>query len=284
MIKTQPTPKHIESIKRFKKLLEKWDYWDYAYFDGSEYYFLTQYLSPINRISGHLILNQDGEPVPYLQAKQPFEYISIYNTIMSYTISYMLPQMKKDMSPFKERVQLLTNYRNVFNAVSQETAVSVDRIIDETNKTLENPKILNDIYYSIGDYQKKIEKEKGFFDSELFNDLRNTYNQYRVLLYQFGIRERSLGTDYDNVVQALTKVDDNIPSSDRRKIKNLLVAAKQSNQTTLEKSMLEFEQDDLGKKVVIDPDEIAESIQKKVERDAQQYLEEQMLSNLRNPK
>ncbi|HHY71916.1 MAG TPA: hypothetical protein GX497_01530 [Bacillus bacterium] len=159
MINTKPTPRHIESIKKHKKLFEKWDMWDYAYFDGSEYYFLVQYFAPIKGISGYLILNRVGDVMPLLRVKEPFRCFVNYNTLISQAISDILPQMKKPMKPFEDSVKLLKQYQHTFRELFPIESASVDRIIFETEKTLENPKILNDIYYTLADYQKQIRDE-----------------------------------------------------------------------------------------------------------------------------
>ncbi len=284
MINTKPTPKHIESIKKYKKILEKWDMWDFAYYDGSEYYFLNQYISYIKRISGYLILNSQGNAIPFSQAKEYFRYLINYNTMLAQTISDILPQMKKNMSPFQERVQLLIKYREAFNSLTSVEAESAARIINETNKTLEMPNLLNDIYYTIGTYQQQITMEKGYFDLELLKKIRSTFNQYREVMYKYGMRERSLNKDYDIVVNSLKNLKGKIPAKDRRNIKILLVSAKQSNQGALEKSMREFEQDDNGNKVFIDQTRLKESLAEKFKKDGLKYFEEKMVIKLRNPK
>lgn len=285
MINTKPIPKQIETIKSYKKFFEKWDMWDYAYYDGSEYYFLNQYLSKIKGISGYLILNRDGKVIPYKQAKDVFRFMVNFNTMMSQAISDILPQMKKNMSPFQERVKLLTKHRGVFNSLpSADAAASADRIIKETNITLENPKVLNNIYYTMADYQKETKKEKGYFDQEFLEKVRSTFNSYRELMYNYGIRERSLIKDYDIVVDSLDHLEGQIPAKDRKMIKTLLIAAKQSNQGALEKSMREFEQDDKGNKVFIDQTRLKESLEEKFDREGLKYFEENMVVKLRNPK
>ncbi|WP_210367935.1 hypothetical protein [Bacillus sp. REN3] len=283
MINTKATPRHLGSIKKYKKFYEKWDYWGYAYFDGSDYLFLTQYLTPIGGMSGYLILNQDGDAVPYSQAEKPYNYILQYNTIMSQAISDLYPQIKKDMAPYKERTALLTRHRKAFEVLSLEERESVDRIIKETNITLENPVLLQEIFDTLVDFQKKVEKEQGFFDFELLTEIKNTFNQNRVVMYSFGIREKSLVQDYETVINSLDKVSGQIPSNDLRKIKNLLIAAKQSNQTTLEKSLQQFEQDELGNEAVIDMQKLDESLEEKFELEGKIFFEEKMLGKLRNP-
>ena len=43
LIDTKPTKLHENNVKQYKKVFEKWDMWDFAYFDGRDYYFLTQF-------------------------------------------------------------------------------------------------------------------------------------------------------------------------------------------------------------------------------------------------
>lgn len=285
MINTKPTPKHIENIKNYKKFLEKWNMWDYAYFDGTEYYFLNQYLSKIKGISGYLILDRNGEVIPFNQAKGIFLLLVNYNTMMSQAISDILPQMKKKMTPFQERVNLLIKHRDLFTTLSSgETLTSVDRIIKESNISLEMPKLLNDIYYTMADYQIEIRDKKGYFDQELLERIRKTFSGYRLTMYNYGMRERSLIKDYDIVVHSLNELDGKIPAGDIKKIKNLLIGAKQSNQDALEKSMREFEQDEEGNKVIIDQTRLEESLEVKFDKEGIKYFEEKMIVKLRNPK
>jgi hypothetical protein len=126
MINTKPTPKHIESIKNYKKFLEKWDMWVFAYFDGTEYYFLNQYISKIRGICGYLILDRNGEVIPFNQAKEVLFLLVNYNTMMSQAISDILPQMKKRMDPFQARVNLLVKHRDVFATFSSRETVPRD--------------------------------------------------------------------------------------------------------------------------------------------------------------
>lgn len=284
MINTKPTSNHIKSIKNYKKFLEKWDMWDFAYYDGSEYYFLTQYISSIKGISGYLILDSKGEVVPFIKAKEYLKYLINYNTLMSNTISGILPQMKKNMSPYKEKIQLLTKYQQAFYNLSPGEAESVGRIINETNQILEIPNLLNSIYYKLGDYQRIITTDQGYFDLDLLGEIKDTFNQYREVMYKYGIRERALMKDYETVLDSLKKVEEEVTGQDQRKIKNLLTASIQSNQGALEKSMREFEYDDKGNKVFIDQTRIKESLGEKVEKEGAKHFEKKVLSILRNPK
>ncbi len=286
MINTKPTTRHIESIKSYKKFLEKWDMWDYAYYDGSEYYFLNQYLTKIQgSISGYLILDRKGEVIPFRKAKEILISLVNFNTLMSQAISDILPQMKKNMSPFQERVKLLIKHRDLFSTFSSaETVESVDRIINETNISLEIPQVLNDIFYTLSDYQIETKDKKGYFDQEFLEKVRRTFNGYRVTMYNYGMRERSLIKDYDIVVNSLNDLYGKIPAKELRDIKHLLVTAKQSNLGALEKSMIEFEQDEEGNKVMIDQSRIEESLEEKFDKEGVKYFEEKMIVKLRNPK
>ncbi|AYA76405.1 hypothetical protein DOE78_13660 [Bacillus sp. Y1] len=286
MINTKPTSRQIESIKSYKKFYEKWDMWDYAYYDGTEYYFINQYLIKIQKgISGHLVIDRNGQVIPFNKAKDIYRLFANFNTMMSQAISDILPQMKKSMSPFQARVKLLEKYRELFSTHSSaETVASVDRIINESNTSLEIPKELNDIYYTMADYQIETRDKKGYFDHALLQKMRKTFNQYRVTMYNYGMRERSLIKDYDVVVESLKELSGKIPARDLRSIKNLLVAAKQSNQGALEKSMKEFEQDEEGNIVVIDQTRLEESLEEKFEREGSKHFQQKMILGLRNPK
>ncbi len=182
-------------------------------------------------------------------------------------------------------MKLLNKHREAFYSHSSaDTAASVDRIINETNITLEMPKVLNDIYYKLGSYQRETKDEKGYFDQEFLEKVRTTFNRYRVLMYNYGIRERSLNKDYVVVVNSLNSLEEKIPANDRRNIKNLLVSAKKSNQGALEISMKEFEQDEAGNKVFIDQSRLKESLEEKFDKEGLKYFEETMIVKLRNPK
>lgn len=71
MINVKPTKTHEKNIHLHKKLFEKWDMWDFAYFDGKDYYFLTLYEQLFKGITGYLILDYKGNIVPFEQAKPP---------------------------------------------------------------------------------------------------------------------------------------------------------------------------------------------------------------------
>ncbi len=126
--------------------------------------------------------------------------------------------------------------------------------------------------------------KKGYFDQDFLEKVRKTFNGYRVTMYNYGMRERSLIKDYDIVVNSLNDLNGKIPAKELRDIKHLLVTAKQSNLGALEKSMIEFEQDEEGNKVMIDQSRIEESLEEKFDKEGVKYFEEKMIVKLRNPK
>jgi hypothetical protein len=102
LIDTKPTKLHENNIKQYKKVFEKWDMWDFAYFDGRDYYFLTQFEQVLKEITGYLILDYKGNIIPFEEAKTPALALVSFNTLIHSAMKEMVPQMLKDMSSYKE--------------------------------------------------------------------------------------------------------------------------------------------------------------------------------------
>ncbi len=68
----------------------------------------------------------------------------------------------------------------------------------------------NSIYCKQGDYQRIITTDQEYFDLGLLGELKDTFNQYREVMYKYGIRERALMKDYETVLDYLKKVEEQV--------------------------------------------------------------------------
>lgn len=75
---------------------------DFAYFDGRDYYFLTQFEQVLKGITGYLILDYKGNIIPFEEAKTPALALVSFNTLIHSAMKEMVPRMLKDMSSYKE--------------------------------------------------------------------------------------------------------------------------------------------------------------------------------------
>ncbi|MFO1442103.1 hypothetical protein KDN24_02465 [Bacillus sp. Bva_UNVM-123] len=283
MINTKPTPKHLETIQEYKKMFEKWDMWDFAYFDGSEYYFLTLYNQPIRGITGYLILNQAGFAIPFSEAKHPAYCLISYNTLVHFAISNILPQIHKEMAPYKQFVSLLQKHRAVILAESPNMGDSIHKMITYTEDALQNSDKLNEIIRSLSYYQDKITKEVGFFDDTLLAKMQEEGAKYNEIMYVYGLREREMMPDYQQLIDFIhSNASSRIPRMDKWKLLHLIKAAMQSNKGALEKSLAGFEQDENGNRVTFDLNNIRESLQKQRTADGVVAFNKKSIPLIRN--
>lgn len=57
MINVKPTNNHKNNIKAYKRLLEKWDMWTYAFKQNEEFYFIASYTQKITgKVTGYFSL------------------------------------------------------------------------------------------------------------------------------------------------------------------------------------------------------------------------------------
>lgn len=262
MINVKPTANHIKNIKKHKKFLEKWKMWEFAYSDGHDFYFVVHYTQITGGITGYLILNKEGEDLPFEQIESPAHFLMWYNTMVHNTITDIAPQMKKSMKPFQEMYELLTKNKSGIVRIRPDLLRSLDEIIHSITKSLEQPEAIREIVYTLGGYQRQVTREKGYFDQKFLKVMDDEIGKYGEMMYQNGLRERELRGDYELVYQALNNGEFSISHSDQKKLQGLLKANMESNDNALEKSLETFEKDDQGHKLFIDRNNIKESLSK----------------------
>ena len=284
MIQVKPTDKHLENIKKYKKLFEKWDMWDFAYKDNDRYCFLVLYEIPIKGISGYLFLNKNGEVLSFYDAVKYGTPLINFNTIMDELIKKTLPQMKKDPSAYKQLLTLLTEYEQAFLKVDESVKHSINRIIAGTKETLQMNTKIEEVYYEIGYMQREVTKERGYLDEDLLAKINDKMLDIRTILYSYGLREKNLSPDYQAILRVLKDKNVEMPKSKNFALKGNIMAAINSNNTTLEKSMSTFEVDFDGNAVYINPNDIKGSLKEKSENSIGKEFEKIVVPLIRNPK
>jgi hypothetical protein len=279
MINVKPTKEHVKNIKEHKKFLEKWDMWDFAYFDGSEYYFLTVYNSITGGITGYLVLNDRGEDIPFSQAKEPAYYLNRYNTMVHNTINGIAPRMNKNMKPYEDMIALLGKHKADLVQQEPDLHKSIDKIIDFTQKNIQEASSVRDIVYTLGGYQREITRERGYFDKDFLKVMEDEYGRYSEIMYTYGLREREMQEDYQKMYRLL---DSGKVSAGKLKI--LLKAAIETNEKELEKSMATFEKDDQGNSLEIDNNNIRESLSLNKTKQGRKDFEKLIAPLIRNNK
>ncbi|MGM9944876.1 MAG: hypothetical protein ACI33M_08035 [Lysinibacillus sp.] len=276
------TDRHLENIKKHKRLFEKWDLWDYSYKENNKHYYVVSYEMPIKGVTGYLFLNENGEELPYNEAVKYGIPIMNFNTIMDELIKKTLPQMYKDTTPYKQLLTLLTDYEQAFLKVDGSVKDSINRIIIGTKETLQmNPK-LEEIYYEIGYMQREVTREKGYLDKDLLMRINDKMLDIRTILYSFGVREIGLNADYNFVLNIMKDNKIEMPRLKYLGLKSNIRAAIDSNNTTLKKSMRKFETDFEGNEVYIDPNDIKGSLKRKTEASIGKEFEESIVPLIRN--
>jgi len=284
MINVKPTDKHVENIKKYKKWFEKWDMWDFAYKDKNNYYFLVLYEVPIKGISGYVFLDEKGEIVSFQEAVKYGTSLINFNTNMDELIKKTLPQMKKNPAAFQALLTLLTDYKQAFLKVDESIENAIDRIIVGIEKTLQmNPK-LEEIYYEIGYMQREVTREKGYLDEDLLARINDKMLDIRTIMYSYGLREFHLTPDYQMVLNVIKNNQIEMPKPNLNALKGNIMAAIDSNNTTLKKSMRSFETDFDGNEVYIDPNDVKGSLKKKTEKSIGTEFEKLIVPLIRNPK
>ena len=284
MINVKPTKVHEQNIKKHKQLLEKWDMWDFAFFDGEEYYFLTLYEQFLKGITGYLILDYKGNILPFNQAKEPAFSLVSFNTMIHGAMQEMVPQMLKDMSPYEEVVSLLNRYKEDFVKINPQLETAIDRIIRYTTKALGNSKRIDDIINKLGNLQRFATRQHGYFDSQILDAMEDECVKYNAMMYEYGLNEFELMDDYQQVIDILSKEQPSIPIFTRKKIKQLLHASIQSNKGALNKTMQGFNEGFLEENVKLDETKLKESFKEKMLKSGIKAFEEKIVPKMRNPK
>ncbi|RYI28807.1 hypothetical protein EVU96_12805 [Bacillus infantis] len=279
MIYVKPTKQHIQNIKNNKKFLEKWDMWDFAYFDGKEHYFLTAYHSITGAITGYLILNRHGQAVPLAEAKEPAFMLIRYNTLVHNTISELVPRTNPNMKPFEDLAKLLKENKSRLIGIDSKAVVSADRIIQHCETSIQESKEVREIVLTVGGYQREVTREKGYFDEVFYEKMNDEILKYSEMMYKYGLRQRELQGDYEHLSRLLETGQLN-----ERKLKGLLKDVQRSNKDTLEKSMASFERDSEGNRIDINPQNIKAVLQEIKRRDGEKHLAEKSLPLIRNPR
>lgn len=284
MIDTKPSKIHEKNIKQHKSLLEKWDMWDFAYFDGRDYYFLTQFEQILKGITGYLILDYKGNIVPFEEAKAPALALVSFNTMIHSAMKEMVPQMLKDMSPYKDLVSLINRHKADLVRIQPNLEASIEKIITHTTYALGNSKRIEDIINTLGNLQRFATRKHGYFDDEILNDMQAESVKYNVMMYDYGLKEFELMDDYQQVINVLSEGTSNVPSSARKKISDLLRASIQSNNGALKKTMRGFVEGFAEENIRLDESNLQQSFDEKMTKSGLKAFEEKIVPKIRNPK
>ncbi|MGD6857954.1 hypothetical protein ACQCVO_23230 [Bacillus infantis] len=278
MINVKPTKEHMKNIKKHKKFLEKWEMWDYAYYDGHKHYFLVVYNSITGGITGYLILGEMGEEVPYSEAKEPAYYLNRYNTMVHYTINGIVPRMNKNMKPYEDMIELLGKHKADLVQQEPDLNSAIEQIVEYTQKNVQEASYVRDIVYTLGGYQREITRERGYFDREFLKVMEDEYGRYSEIMYTYGLREREMQPDYKRMYRLLESGKVSAP-----KLRSLLKAAIETNEKELEKSMATFEKDDQGNSLEIDKNNIKGSLSDNKTKLGRKDFEKLIVPFVRNP-
>lgn len=284
MIDTKPTKTHEKNIKKHKSLIEKWDMWDFAYFDGRDYYFLTQYEQILKGITGYLILDYKGNIVPFEEAKAPALALVSFNTMIHSAMKEMVPQMLKEMSPYKDVVTLLNRHKADLVRMQPNLEASIEKIISHTTYALGNSKRIEDIINTLGNLQRFATRQHGYFNDEILDDMQAESVKYNVMMYDYGLKEFELMDDYQQVINSLSKGNSNVPASARKKISDLLRASIQSNNGALKKTMQGFVEGFAEENIKLDESNLQQSFDEKMTKSGLKAFEEKIVPKIRNPK
>lgn len=284
MIDTKPTKTHEKNIKKHKSLIEKWDMWDFAYFDGRDYYFLTQYEQILKGITGYLILDYKGNIVPFEEAKAPALALVSFNTMIHSAMKEMVPQMLKEMSPYKDVVSLLNRHKADLVRMQPNLEASIEKIISHTTYALGNSKRIEDIINTLGNLQRFATRQHGYFNDEILDDMQAESVKYNVMMYDYGLKEFELMDDYQQVINSLSKGNSNVPASARKKISDLLRASIQSNNGALKKTMQGFVEGFAEENIKLDESNLQQSFDEKMTKSGLKAFEEKIVPKIRNPK
>ncbi|TCJ02182.1 hypothetical protein [Cytobacillus praedii] len=283
MIDTKPAKLHEKNIKQYKKIFEKWDMWDFAYFDGKDYYFLTLYEQVLKGITGYLILDYKGNIVPFVQAKAPALSLIRFNTMIHGAMQEMVPQMRKSMTPYKEVVSLLSKYKTNLVSKHPNLESSVEKVIQYTTHALGNSMRIEGFINKLGHLQRFATREHGYFDDEILKAMKEESVKYNAMMYEYGLNEFDMMNDYQQIINALSEGSSTIPFTDRKKINELLKAAMQSNNGSLKRTMQEFDDGFKEVNVLLNPANLEQSFDEKMSKSGLKAFEEKIVPIIRNP-
>ncbi|MFP7447027.1 hypothetical protein SFC50_25370 [Bacillus infantis] len=277
MINVKPTKQHIQTIKKHKKLLEKWDMWDYAYYDGKEYYFLTVYNTLLGKITGYLLLDASGREPEGEKVEEAAYYLISYNTMVHNTIAGIVPRMHMNMEPYQQMVKLLGKHKGELVREDPELEAAIEEILVLTKVIIEESSQIRDIVYTVGGYQREITRERGYFDLAFLRKMEEEFERYSIIMYTFGLRERTMAPAYKRIYELVSSGKVKAP-----RLKGLLKAAMETNEKELEKSMSTFERDPDGNPLEIDKENIQESLRLNRKVQGKKDFKEKIVPIIRN--
>ncbi|RIW29051.1 hypothetical protein D3H55_20050 [Bacillus salacetis] len=276
-INVKPTKQHKVNIKKHKKIFEKWDMWDFAYFDGKEYYFLTVYNSLFGKVTGYLLLDKSGKEPDVEKVKEAAYYLICYNTLVHNVITGMVPRMNMNMAPYQQMVKLLAEHKKEIVRADPELEGTVERIIALNKIIVEEASQVREIVYTVGGLQREITRGSGFFDQEFLQKMEEEAGRYSFNMYTFGLREREMQPGYQRIYQLISKGRVKAP-----RLRALLKAAIETNEKELEASMSTFERDQKGNPLQIDRENIPESLVYNRQMQGQKDFDELIMPIIRN--
>jgi hypothetical protein len=276
-INVKPTKQHRQNIKKHKRFLEKWEMWDFAYYDGKEYYFMTAYNSLIGKITGYLILDATGKEPDTDKVKEAAYFLISYNTMVHNVITGMVPRMNMNMAPYQQMVKLLTEHVEEIVRADPELEGTIERIIALNKMIIEDASQVREIVYTVGGLQREITRGSGFFDRAFLRKMEEEVGRYSLNMYTLGLREREMQLGYRRIYQLISS--GKVKAS---RLKGLLRAATETNEKELEASMSTFEKIPEGNPLHIDRENVQESLEHNRKMQGKKDFGEMILPIIRN--
>ncbi|MCA1029230.1 hypothetical protein LCM23_24780 [Cytobacillus kochii] len=284
MINVKPTKNHKKSIKAHKRLFEKWNMWEFAFKQGRDYYFIVAYMQITGKVTGYLILDQNGNVPSLDEAKIPSYNLVLYNTKVNNAVTEMVIQMKKSMKPYEEMYEVLMAYKDYILKEKPLLESSINSIIEQSREGMKRPVKIRDIVMKLGNMQREITRGTGYFEIAFLNRFEEEYGKYAEIIYTFIKREEELKPVYEELRTVVSLQEMGLPASGKKKIIGILGAWLSSFDRVLKKSISSFELDDRGNKIPIDLTNIKHSISKSSEEIAKRDFKRLILPIMRNPK
>lgn len=196
----------------------------------------------------------------------------------------MVPQMLKNMAPYKEVVSLLTQYKLALISKYPELESSIEKVIHITTYALGNSIRIDGFINELGHLQRSATREKGYFDDDILNSMQHVCVKYNAMMYEYGLNEFSLMDDYQQIINRLWQAPSSIPASSRKKLMTLLKSAMESNNGTLKKTMKGFEDGFNEENPQLDPSNLIKSFDDKMNVIGLKDFEKKIIPKIRNPK
>ncbi|HWO96322.1 MAG TPA: hypothetical protein VNM45_08320 [Bacillus sp. (in: firmicutes)] len=280
MLKVEQTSRIEEQMKKYKRFFENPHLNTYFYLHEGKYYQLVRFFR-LGKMTGALILDEQGEPVDKSLAQMIYQQMNSYNAIASGAVTEIQRKMLEPIQFFEEPLQLMITIESQENV--EKIRLQWNAVKEMLEQLLKGRRYIKEIFNQLLEIDDRVYDELGYLSVEQVELSTHLLNEYNKTMYTEGKIQLEILDDAAVVKKYVKNIEGTAGSKAQKLYQALTEMTNTSARKRLENSMLTFEKDENGKVMTSKRGELTfQQLEERAERINDYEYEQQFLTMIRN--